>query len=164
MEKSKKDKVVATTVKNGNGVSNGVGKTKDLKVVHETPAVTVSPTVPVPSPSVPYVQKASATLNPSPNQAFEPETIQMNSDDANSVKTFEQQILQLKIQLSDLEVQITDANAKKAELVTAIKTQSANMFSAIRGIAQAHGIDPDGKADSKKWTLNTQSMLFQRTA
>jgi len=133
---NKKDRTVPASVVK----SNGVSKTKDLRVVKEVPpAVEVTKIV---------------DLND--------ENISMTADEITSLRGQEQNILQLKLRLSDLEVHLSDLNNQKSELIAAIKNQSADMLTNVRAIAQAHGIDPDGTTSTDKWNLDTSRMIFER--
>jgi len=132
---NKKDRTVPASVVK----SNGVSKTKELKLVKETPPVEVTKIV---------------DLND--------ENISMTSDEVTSLRGQEQGILQLKLRLSDLEVHLSDLNNQKSELIAAIRNKSAEMLTNVRTIAQSHGIDPDGVTDDRKWNLDTNTMVFQR--
>ena len=130
---NKKDRTVPASVVK----SNGVSKTKELKLVKETLPVEVTKIV---------------DLND--------ENISMTSDEVTSLRGQEQGILQLKLRLSDLEVHLSDLNNQKSELIAAIRNKSAEMLTNVRDIAVAHGINPDGDETNRKWNLDTNTMVF----
>jgi len=68
----------------------------------------------------------------------------------------------MKIELADLVTQIQDLKNRELFILNAVKNGKDEMISAIRVMAKAYGIDPDGILDDKKWNLNTSEMVFYR--
>lgn len=88
--------------------------------------------------------------------------ISVSPEDALKVRSAEQAVLQAKIQLADLELYVTEMNARKTAALTLIGTKNKEMIDIVREIAIANGIDPDGTKDSTKWNLDTNEMIFHK--
>jgi len=93
---------------------------------------------------------------------LENEKIVVSQDDAAKIKALEVTVLRAKIELADLVTQIQDLKNRELFILNAVKNGKDEMISAIRVMAKAYGIDPDGILDDKKWNLNTSEMVFYR--
>lgn len=89
--------------------------------------------------------------------------ITMSEGESNVIRVYDQNVLNYKLQLANVELQMLDIQSKKNELVGHIKTQSIGMMEQIRKIAENHGIDVEGVTDTRKWNLDTNDMTFYLT-
>lgn len=87
-------------------------------------------------------------------------SVSMTTEDKEKIRAMEKAILSSKIEFSNLELQILEQQGRKSELALYIKTRSQDMIDEIRKIAGSYGIDVNGVRDSRKWNLDTDSMIF----
>jgi hypothetical protein len=109
----------------------------------------------VTQPKTPTLQDVREIVKTIPDDVTE---LPMKDDDAAKVRAFEQNIVAAKLQLADAELQLV---ARKNELTQFIFTKNQEMVKEINQIAQSYGIDTDGNTDSRKWTFNTNDMVFK---
>jgi hypothetical protein len=93
-----------------------------------------------------------------------PETTQISltAEDAQKVRDAEQALVQVKMQLADIELHLSEVQVQKTRLLSQAVLNNQSMIETVKTIALANGIDPDGKADDGKWNLDTNEMVFQR--
>ena len=83
------------------------------------------------------------------------DSVSMKEEDAALVRATENQILQLKLQIADLELQ-------KNGLFASVREQHNLMMEQVKKIAESYGIDVEGVRDTSRWNLDTASMVFTR--
>jgi len=81
--------------------------------------------------------------------------IPMKDEDASLIRAAENQILQTKLRLADLELQ-------RVELVAAVRAQHNSLMEQVKKVAESYGIDVEGVKDTSKWNLDTAEMVFTR--
>lgn len=69
--------------------------------------------------------------------------------------------LQIKIELANIEIQISHLNKSKAKLLEALEQQANAIREQATAICRSHGIDPENK--SKGWSVNLQQQAIVRT-
>lgn len=92
------------------------------------------------------------------------DSVPMKDEDAASVRAIENQILQTKLQLADLALQVLEADRQRGLLAAQIREQHDNLMAEVKRIAESYGIDVEGTRDQSKWNLDTSSMIFTRVA
>jgi hypothetical protein len=105
----------------------------------------------------PVVSEASPT-------AVLGDSLPMKDEDAASVRAIENQILQTKLALADLALQVLEADRQRGLLAAQIREQHDNLMAEVKRIAESYGIDVEGTRDQSKWNLDTASMVFTRVS
>lgn len=106
----------------------------------------------------------TVTETPAAPAAPSPETTQISlaAEDVQKVRAAEQTLLQVKIQLADIELHLSEVQVQKTRLLSQAVLNNQAFIETVKTIALANGIDPDGKSDDGKWNLDTNEMVFQR--
>jgi hypothetical protein len=105
---------------------------------------------------VPTVSETPAPPSPETTQ------ISLTAEDAKKVRDAEQALLQVKMQLADIELHLSEIQVQKTRLLSQAVLNNQAMIETVKTIALANGIDPDGKTNDGKWNLDTNEMVFQR--
>lgn len=84
----------------------------------------------------------------------------LSTEDADKIRVVEQKVAAAKIQLADLEIQLSEQNNRKSEILGLLKNTSKEMVDEVNKIATSYGIDVNSQ-NGRKWNLNTAEMIFR---
>lgn len=90
------------------------------------------------------------------------DSIALSSENAETLKQIEQNVLKLKLSIADLELQSEDLSSKKSAAMQQVKQEHTAFIEKVREFAVACGINPDSEDQTDQWTLNTATMTFQK--
>jgi hypothetical protein len=90
------------------------------------------------------------------------ESVALDAEDAGVLRLNEQNVLQAKLRLADIELTIANLNDEKASLFSTIKSQHEEFVANARKFAAKNGINPDGEPAEGQWNLDTSTMVFNK--
>lgn len=95
-------------------------------------------------------------------EASKPDLIKLDDDDANTLRSIEQNSLKLKVRIADIEMAMANMRKEKDEAFVLLNKDGEEFVACARKFAVKGGINPDGDASGDKWNLDTTTMVFHK--
>lgn len=85
------------------------------------------------------------------------DNLPLTAEDADKIRAVEQKVAATKIQLADLEIQVSEHMSRKSDLLKLLRDTNQEMIDQVNQIATSYGIDVNSQ-NGRKWNLNTGEM------
>lgn len=95
-------------------------------------------------------------------QSTSHDTVVLAVEDAEVLRTNEQNILKAKLRIADVELNVAAFNKEKNDLIETIRSENDAFIANAREIAVKCGINPDGDPSGDRWNLDTSTMTFHK--
>lgn len=107
-------------------------------------------------------QVLGMALGPPPDS--EVNEIEVQGEDRDKIRLQDQALVQAKLSLADLEMEISRLQGQRFQMIQAIRTNQERWFGLVREACVKRGINPDDESYSGKWHFNQQTWKISRVS